>query len=177
MQLREKIAFQGSDIEPMPSRAYHTLQGDHIRISRTSTSSTAVSLIDEIKPPPTPPTAALVLNFATPTNTEKNSVPSPIGARDHELDVEQKHIPCPSTSPRRPQYCFEDSDDDEPSPPAPPPKLRRSEPPCRPPPLELDVRPYQASRLGDFLGDESRLGAPSRAYSISSYYYSKENEL
>jgi len=177
MQLREKIALRGSDIEPIPSRAYHPLRGDHIRISQTSTSATAVSPIDQIKTRLTPPVAALTPSFASPTVTEKIPIPSPIEARYHELDVEQKHIPYPSSSPRRPQYRFEDSDDDEPSPPAPPPKLRCPEPPERPLPLKLDVRTYQASRMDDGRGDESRLGAPSRAYSISSYYYSKEHEF
>lgn len=176
MQLREKIAFRGSDIEPMASRAYDPLQGKHIRISQTSTSTTAVSSIDQLKSLPTPPTAALSPSSASPIFVETIPVPLPLGARYHELDVEQQHIPNPSSSPRRPQYQFEDSDDDDPSPPAPPPKLRCSEPPARPPPLKHNARPYQASRLGDVRRDESRLGASSRTYSIDSYYY-KENDF
>ena len=173
LQLREKIAFRGSDIESMPSRAYHPPQVDHMRISQTSTSRTAVSPIDQIKTPLTPPTAALTPSFASPIVTETIPVPTPVGARYHELDVEQEHIPYPPSSPRRPQYRFEDSDDDEPAPPIPPPKPRCPDRAHRPPPLKLNVRPSPTPILGDGRGNESRLGAPSRAYSISSYYYDK----
>ena len=175
MQLREKMASRGSDIEPMPSRAYHKLQDGHIRISPTATSPTITSPSKHIKTPPTRPTASSP-SFSSSVYTETVPYP-PVGAKYHELDVEQKHIPYLPSSPRRPQYVFEDSDDDEPPPPTPPPKPQYRERAERPPLPKLDVGPYQTSKRQNLRRGESKMGAPGRAYSISSYYYSNHNEV
>ncbi|KAL8824781.1 MAG: hypothetical protein Q9191_004819 [Dirinaria sp. TL-2023a] len=133
MRLKEDMASRGSDIVPMPSRAYHKIQDDHIWISPTPTSPTrdfpSVRGTSTGTPPtpPTPPTPSTAISpsFISPVPTETVPNRSPrVGERYHELDVEQQHITYVSTSPRSPRYRFEDSDDDESAPPTPPPKLQ-----------------------------------------------------
>lgn len=215
MQLREKIASRGSDIEPMPSRAYHRLPNGYIGVSPVSTSPTAVATFDYVKTPPTPPTpptAALTPGFTSPIFTETIPTP-PVGARLHELDaeqrhvcypssspqrlqhfddVEQRHVPCPPSpcpdnvehrhltypppTPRGLQYRFDDSEDEEPTPPTPPPKPEYRERVNRPPLPRINIERHQWPRPWEVRKD-SNLGAPSRAYSISSYYYSNRNEF
>ena len=214
MRLKEDIASRGSDIEPMPSRAYHKIQDDHIRISPTPTSPTHdYSPTHNTRTPPTPPTPSTATSpsFISPVPME--TVPNPyplVGKRYHELDVEQKHVTYLPTSPTSPRYRFEDSDDDEPAPPTPPPKLQYRErevtshevtadessfsrfqkarmelaamtDPNRPPIPRLKVgvlkKPYGSEWPGDERRDDPKLGPPTRAYSISSYYYSNGSEV
>lgn len=178
------MASHGSNIDATPSRAYHKAQESHSKFSTTTTSSSGFDI-----PPfehqhchPSPPTA-LLPSFTSPIYTETLPTPIPFSeARYHELDVEQKHISYPPISPRTPQYRFEESDDDEELiPPTPPPKPQYREPEDRMVIPRLDVRPfkrpYGMARLRDERRDDPRLGAPSRAYSISSYYYDNRNEF
>lgn len=180
MRLRGDLAWRGSDIEPMPSREYYKIQDDHIRVSPTATSPTH-DISHNTGTPSTPSTATLPCSTSS-SSTETAHTPYPlVGDRYHELDVEQKHIPYQPTSPRSPRYQFEDSDDDETTPPTPPPKLHYRKWEERPPMPRLNVgqfkRPYGSKWPGDDRRDDPRLGAPSRAYSISSYYYSNGSEV
>lgn len=216
MRLKEDMASRGSDIEPMPSRAYHKLQDDHIKVSPTTspTTSPKTSPMREFSPlhnTRTPPTRSTATSpsFISPVPMETVSTPYPlVGQRYHELDVEQKHTTYLSKSPRSPRYQFEDSDDDEPAPPTPPPKLQYrerhdtlhkpvvdessfgrfqrarlelaamtgSDRPLVPRHVGPLKRPYGSEWPGDERRNDPRLGPPTRAYSISSYYYSNGNE-
>ena len=177
IQLREKISSRGSDIESMPSRAYHKLSDGHLRISPNSTSPTAVPPYDDVKTPPIPPTAALPPSFTSPAFTETIPIQPSMGGRYHELDVEQRHLMYTPTSPRGLQYRFDDSEDDEPHPATAPPKPQYRERVDRSPLPKIDIRPYETSEGREWRNDEARLGAPSRTYSISSYYYSYQNDF
>ena len=176
-QRTEEISSRGSDIEPMPSRAYHKLSDGHLRISPTSTSPTAVSPCDDIKTPPIPPTAALTPSFTSSAFTETIPIPPSMGARYDELDVEQRHLTYTPSSPRGLRYRFDDSEDDEPHPPTPLPKPQYRERVDRSPLPKIDVRPNETSKGREWRNDEARLGAPSRAYSVSSYYYSHHGDF
>ena len=187
MKIREDMGSRGSDIEPMPSRAYHQIQDDHLRkwptaMSPTAISPTAISPTDQRwtdhkRNPPAPPTAVSP-DVASPVFTEILPYP-PIGAMFHELDVERDHIPYPPSRPQGPQYQFDESDDEDVTPPTPPPKPHYRELEDRPRVPRLDVgsfeAPYRPARRQDARQDEPKLGAPGRAYSISSYYYSNQN--
>ena len=182
MKLKEEMASRGSDIEPMPSRAYLTTYDTYVKGPSTDTSPVHEDFPHYGSRSRTSPPAATSPTLISPIFTETLPTPNPLFCEKyHELDVEQRHFPYTPTTPREPQYRFEESDDDdEIPPPTPPPKPQYREPEERPRLPKLDVRPFKRPngypKLGDDRRDEMRLGAPSRAYSISSYYYDNGND-
>ena len=167
MTIKEKLGSIGTSIEPMPSRVYGRYQthgGNHIRAPPAlSNSSVAAS-----------PTTLLPL-YQNPTY-------SSVGAKSSEPDMEQGLKPWVST--RRRYYEMSDDENDDIPPPTPPPKPREDRlkqvpyPSSIPDCIKMDrersrspLAPPKALNWRDHGGVEQ----PRRAYSISSYYYERDD--
>ena len=167
MTIKEKLGSIGAGIEPMPSRTY----GRYQQHGKTQIRAPPAILGSSLA---TSPTAVTPL-YASPTAY------SSVEAKLSESDMERGLKPWVSTRPR--YYEMSDDEDDVP-PPTPPPKPRED---------RLKQVPYPSS-IPDFLKmdrersrsplappkplnwrDHGGVEQPRRAYSISSYYYNRND--